>query len=218
MFLVYSIEKKTKNIYTFTKVGENMKKGFTLIELLAVIIILGVIMSIAIPNIIATIDRNKKDAFIDDAKRMISAAEYKIRSDSSIAYPNTGGVTIIKLDKLGTSELDRSPFDSVYSKSRSFVAIVNKVVDGKTERLYFAHLVTCEDNDCNNLSDDAITKVRGIFLANRDQLSSAGRLDLILKGSDVNYDKVDSDSMRIAISQRLQALDISIDINSIKIY
>ena len=218
MFLVYSIEKKTKTIYNFTKVGEDMKKGFTLIELLAVIIILSVIMSIAIPNIIATIDRNKKDAFIDDAKRMISAAEYKVRSDSSIEYPNTGGVTIIKLDKLGTSGLDRSPFDSVYSKSRSFVAIVNKVVDGKTERQYYAHLVTCEDNDCNNLSDDAITKVRGIFLANRDQLSTAGRLDLILKGSDVNYEKVDSDSIRIALHEQLHDYGIDIDVNSIKIY
>jgi len=195
-----------------------MKKGFTLIELLAVIIILSVIMSIAIPNIVATIDRNKKDAFVDDAKRMISAAEYKIRSDSSIDYPKDGGAVIIKLDKLGASELDRSPFDTVYSKSRSFVLIANKTVEGKTERVFFAHLITCEDIDCNNLNDDAISKVRGIFLANREQLNSNGRFDLVLKGSDVDYGKVDSAIMKNNIKSKLSESGIVINVNEIKIY
>ena len=35
------------------------KKGFTLVELLVVIVILGVIMSIAIPSITSSIERSK---------------------------------------------------------------------------------------------------------------------------------------------------------------
>ena len=57
------------------------KKGFTLIELLAVIIILAVIMTVAIPNIMGTLDKNKKDSFIKDAKRAIISCDYTIRTE-----------------------------------------------------------------------------------------------------------------------------------------
>ena len=194
-----------------------MKKGFTLIELLAVIIILGVIMSIAIPNIVATIDRNKKDTFISDAKRLISAAEYKIRSDTSIDYPPEGSIVILRLQILEeSSNLDLSPFGTPYSRERSFVAVVNQKVDGKKERAFYVHLVACEDVNCNNLTDDSISKVRGIFLANLDHLSSNGRFDLVEKGSDVNYGKPDSDAMKTALYNRFVSFDV--DVNAVKVY
>ena len=36
------------------------EKGFTLVELLATVSILGIIMLIAVPNILGTVERNKK--------------------------------------------------------------------------------------------------------------------------------------------------------------
>ena len=59
------------------------KKGFTLIELLAVVIILGVIMTIAVPNVLSMLDRNKKDTFIENAKTMVTQAEYTLRSNTT---------------------------------------------------------------------------------------------------------------------------------------
>lgn len=52
------------------------KKGFTLVELLAVIALLGILMTISVPNIISTINNNKKDSFLIDSKRLVSRAEY----------------------------------------------------------------------------------------------------------------------------------------------
>ena len=56
------------------------KKGFTLIELLAVITILALLSGLAVPNIISTINNNKKDSFLLDAKRMVSKAKNLISS------------------------------------------------------------------------------------------------------------------------------------------
>ena len=64
-------------------------KGFTLIELLAVVVILAVIMTLAIPNIVSTINKNKKEALIEDAKKFQASAEYKLVSDTKIQKPNT---------------------------------------------------------------------------------------------------------------------------------
>ena len=169
-----------------------MKKGFTLVELLAVIVILGVIMSIAIPNIVATIDRNKKSSYIEDAKRMISAAEYKIRSDSSIEYPTNDSITVITLSKLDNSELDESPYDTKYSKNKSFVAIAVE----SSVRVYNVHLVSCVDAKCENLGDNDISKVRGINKANLTNLNGSGGIDFVLKGAEVDLVDVNADAIR----------------------
>jgi len=47
------------------------KKGFTLIELVVIIVLLGVIMVFALPNITSTLERNKKDKMILDAQDMV---------------------------------------------------------------------------------------------------------------------------------------------------
>lgn len=52
------------------------RKGFTLIELLAVIVILAVIALITVPMILNTIEKARKQAFLDSAYGIIEAGEY----------------------------------------------------------------------------------------------------------------------------------------------
>ena len=53
----------------------NSNKGFTLVELLAVLVILIAILSVAVPSVISTVERNKQKDLEQKKKIIISAAE-----------------------------------------------------------------------------------------------------------------------------------------------
>ena len=159
------------------KMNKN-ENGFTLIELLAVVVILGIIMLIAIPNIISTLDKNKKDTLLKDAQRMVSAAEYKMTSPSS-EEPNSNKIIIIALKDLPTASLKESPYGTNYSQTKSFVA-VTKDQEGTRYRInYYAHLMACTDDDCTTNSRDN----RGVNLSKVDSLDTAARFDLVVDGA-----------------------------------
>ena len=65
-------------------------KGFTLVEVLAVLVILVVIMSIAIPNISSSLERSKSKQ--DDARKkvLISAAELYVADNKNRIYSEMG--------------------------------------------------------------------------------------------------------------------------------
>jgi len=162
------------------------KKGFTLIELLAVVIILGVIMTIAVPNVLTMLDKNKKETFLEHAKTMVNQAEYTLRKDTSIDYPEVNGdAVLLTLEYLNTDDISESPYNTNYSPSRSFVAIVNKTDGGVTEYQYYVHLVACTDLECTNASDNDVNKNRGINLTSFDKLSGGERFSLVKDGSEV---------------------------------
>ena len=71
------------------------KKGFTLIELLAVITLLAILMGIAVPNIVSTVNNSKRNEFLSDAKRMVAKAEYLLSLDKSARTSVLGGSTKI---------------------------------------------------------------------------------------------------------------------------
>ena len=60
------------------------KKGFTLIELLAVIALIALISLIAIPNIVGLSTGIRKDAMLDDAKKLIARAKYMVSKNYDI--------------------------------------------------------------------------------------------------------------------------------------
>ena len=167
------------------------RKGFTLIEILAVIIILGVIMTIAVPNVLSMIDRNKKDTFIEHAKMMATQAEYTIRKDVSIEYPSEGKAIVLTLEYLNTNDISESPYDTSYNKERSFVAIVNKKEGEYTEYKYYVHLVACGDETCTTSS-----KTTGINLIDVSELTGSVRFSKVETAEEVEINYInDNDSL-----------------------
>lgn len=115
------------------------KKGFTLIELLAAMVILAAIMAIAVPNIMGILNNSKANAYVEDAKKLLSLAEYEFRGDPTKS-PTPGNCVVMNLSYLDNSEFENAPNNGSYDKDNSYVMIVNVGTVGKNKYKYYVTL------------------------------------------------------------------------------
>ena len=116
------------------------RKGFTLVELLAVVVILGLMMGIAIPNIMGIIKKQKQSTYLEDAKKMISRAEYMLRSTTKVQKPTNGNCIAMTLGYLDNGEFNNPPYGGAYFGTLSYVYIRNNA--GHYE--YWVQLYECQ--------------------------------------------------------------------------
>ena len=120
------------------------KKGFTLIELIASMVILAMLMVVTVPNVIGILAQQKKNAYKEDAGKLISTAKYKFNQNRKAMLPaqipDKSGTqcVIMSLGYLNNSEFENGPNEGKYDVDNSFVVIVgdagetvNETVDGK---------------------------------------------------------------------------------------
>ena len=99
------------------------KNGFTLVELLAVIALIAILSGLAVTNVISSINNSKKNAFLMDAKRMVSKAEYLIsmkKNDRQQA--SSSGKIYIFADLNEKDEFQKDADDGNFD-SNSFVKV-----------------------------------------------------------------------------------------------
>ena len=76
----YILNKKLQQL-----TNKKKKNGFTLVELLIVVVILGILSGVAIPNLIAQRDKAKVGAANSSASALMTACEIAITNDADVA-------------------------------------------------------------------------------------------------------------------------------------
>ena len=104
------------------------KKAFTMTELIVIIIIIGVILIFALPNVTSTLERNKKDVMINDAKDFVEKVKNCLLTNKSLCqYPTTTGNSGAKTFYLNViderEDIKESPFGNEYIRGGSFVTV-----------------------------------------------------------------------------------------------
>jgi type IV pilus assembly protein PilA len=97
------------------------QKGFTLLEVLAVVVILGIIASIIVPNIATVIENNKKDSYVATARNMIEQTRFSILiNDTSVSADSD--YTLQELVTAGYIQpLPADPWGDTYDAANSVV-------------------------------------------------------------------------------------------------
>jgi prepilin-type N-terminal cleavage/methylation domain-containing protein len=76
----------------------NKKRAFTLVEIMIVVLIIGILMAIAVPNFVKARDSSRSKSCIANLKQIDSAKEQyamdaKLDSGATVAWSNLAGAT-----------------------------------------------------------------------------------------------------------------------------
>lgn len=198
--LIIDYEKTKFDSKTLKFIGKPLTdNGFTLVELIATISILAVLALMAVPNVVGVTEKSKEKTYVEDAKRMISLAEYKVSSESKYKPSGSCGAVCIYLDDfdLSTNGQGKAPNGGTYLTNKSYVRVTkdeeyysNGVSSGFYELKYSVQLVEQKENSyfgVQNIAKDTLYKT-----GNASSLVS--KTKPLSSFSDCNGKKVTSDS------------------------
>lgn len=108
-----------------------MKKGFTLVELLAVIVILGIIATIFVPNTIKVLKQNNVKIYKIKESQILKSVEDYVNFDNAFVVPEEPGVTYVSLTDLVSGGYMSSVLDTTSGNTcTGFVKVTNNTVAG----------------------------------------------------------------------------------------
>lgn len=185
------------------------KNGFTLVELLAMLVIMGILMVVAIPNITGILSNQKVNSLKSDATNLIETAKVKIAKDTSINKPTPQQCLFFTLDALDENDdFSKGPNGGEYMRYESFVVATREsgISAGTTKYSYYVRLVekiseteiagidVVEESKVKDLKGKDVKKITLIGL-NADKPSSLTLLKNKYKVENTNPPKCNASSV-----------------------
>lgn len=98
------------------------KNGFTFVELLAMLVVLGILMAIAIPNINGMLKNQRINSLKTDAINMVETAKIKASKDRLLEKPKSGECIVFSLNYLNDNDnIVKGPNGGLYDQFDSVV-------------------------------------------------------------------------------------------------
>ena len=119
-----------------------MKKGFTLVEVLAVVVLLGIIITIFVPNTIKLVKQNNLKVYKIKEEELLRAAEDYANYDNSFNKPEIDETRYVTMTQLVNGGYMNVILDSTHgSECNAFVKVTN---NGSSEYDYDPCLICSE--------------------------------------------------------------------------
>jgi len=169
------------------------KKGFTLVELLAMLVVLGILMGVAIPNITGILGNQRLNVIKTDATNLVERVKTKVTKDPLITKPSVGQCLILTLDYLDDNEdFEEGPNGEPYFRYDSFVLYTKETVaSGASKYKYYVRLVETDGetkgvgfdlvdiDQISELKNDNIKKITTIYGLSRNKEESVAALNAV---------------------------------------
>ncbi len=140
------------------------RKGFTLIELLAVIVILAILLTMAIPAMNTVMENARKNTYITTAQEYAEQVQINALS-GDFDLPGVGGAIVVATKNIELQRAsDKSTFSATYDYARCYVVVVNDgetTGDGEVLSDKYIYFVAMRDTKGNGMTlKDETTLVR----------------------------------------------------------
>jgi prepilin-type N-terminal cleavage/methylation domain-containing protein len=152
-------------------------KGFTLVELLAMLVVIGILMVVTIPNITGIMKNNRLNGFKGDAKQMVEKTNIMVSKSKDIKKPQNRECLIFTLDYLNTNDdLTSGPNGGLYNQEESFVVYTRngqkyeyyiRLIEEVDGRKIGISLVNSDEIE--NLTTDSIKEIEELFGITKEQ-------------------------------------------------
>ena len=128
-------------------------KGFTLVELLAMLVVLGVLMAVTVPNVNGILKNQRDNTLVEDAGRFIEQTKTAMTIDSKIKKPTAGECLVFTLQYVDfNKEIAKGANSKEYKRFDSIVVYTRVGAEYK----YYVRLIESGDNLSIPFSEESV--------------------------------------------------------------